>query len=175
MSKLAFVLAAMIGFGALGCDDEDILDEVNDDQGDIPTTDDSLQPGTPVAPATTVWRATLVDVDTNTNISGDASVLQVEGESSFDASITIHNDTSTCSRPWHVHFGTCATGGGIVGDPAAYPELVADSAGNASATATVATTLDPGQPYHVNVHYSDSQFDRIIACGDLVLQAVVVP
>jgi hypothetical protein len=177
MSKLAIVLTALVGFGALGCDDNDELDD-NDideaiDEGEIPIGDD-MEPVTPVAPATIEWRATLVDIDASTNITGESVVLQSEGEQSFNAAVSISNDSATCARPWHVHFGTCATGGAIVGNDADYPDLVVAADGTASATAVVGVGLDPAQAYHVNVHYSESQFDRIIACGDLVLTTVVV-
>src|SRR5262245_9849082 len=122
MSKVAFVLAAMIGFGALGCDDN-LIDDEDNEIDDIEDGQIGVNPPVPVAPATIEWRATLVDIDSSTNITGESVVLQSEGAQSFNASITIRNDSATCARPWHVHFGTCATGGAIVGNPAAYPNL----------------------------------------------------
>jgi hypothetical protein len=71
------------------------------------------------------------------------------------------------AHPWHIHRGTCASGGGIVGDANAYPVLRPTSAGAANATAYVRVQLVPGEPYHVNVHRSAQQLDQIIGCGDL--------
>lgn len=172
MRNFAFALTAIVGFGAIGCDEEIDLDdtEVPPDITEIPPINTD---GQPVAPAVLEWRATLADTDSTTNITGDARVTEAEDAGSFQATISI-NDGSTCDRPWHVHYGTCATGGGIVGDPAAYTNLVSASDGTASADVVVAGTLDPSQPYHVNVHYSDSQLDRIVACGDLVLTTVAL-
>jgi superoxide dismutase, Cu-Zn family len=71
------------------------------------------------------------------------------------------------AHPWHVHRGTCATGGDIVGDPAAYPILRPTSAGAATATAHIAVQLVPGESYHVNVHRSAQALGEVIGCGDL--------
>lgn len=173
MSKLACVFIAVFAFACDDNDDDfdfdDVIDEADEvvDEGDV---GDIIS----VQPTVLEWRATLVDIDPGTNLVGDVVVFQNEGEQVFDAAISVRNDTATCARPWHVHFGTCETGGAIVGDPASYQLLVIDSDGSAASDATVRTGLDPGQPYHVNVHYSESQVDRIIACGDLVLQAAIV-
>lgn len=169
MRKLAFALIATASFGA-GCDEEPDLDDLDDINvpTDIPT--DDFQP---VAPQVLEWHAALVDTDSTTNITGDARVTETEGDGSFHATITIVDGTN-CSRPWHVHFGTCATGGGIVGDPASYTNLTATDDGTASADVVVAASLDPNQSYHVNVHYSDAQLDRIVACGDLVLTSTTL-
>lgn len=174
MSKLACAFLALFAFA---CDDDDFInpdvDDAIDEAADV-VADGDIGDIIAVTPAVLEWRATLVDIDPSTNLVGDAVVFQNDGEQAFDAAITVRNDSATCARPWHVHFGTCATGGAIVGDPASYQPLVIDSAGAASSDALVRTGLDPAQPYHVNVHYSESQVDRIIACGDLVLQPAVV-
>jgi hypothetical protein len=171
MSKLACVFIAVFAFA---CDDDiDGLDENFDeslDESDEIVEDGEVGDIISVSPATLEWRATLVDIDPSTNLVGDAVVFQTEGDQAFDAAVTIRNDSATCARPWHVHFGTCATGGAIVGDPASYDLLVIASDGTAASDVTVRTALDPTQAYHVNIHYSESQIDRIIACGDLVLQ-----
>jgi hypothetical protein len=169
MRKLAFALTAIVGFGAIGCDDEPDLDDLDDlDDIDVPP-----EVTVPVAPAVLEWQATLADTDSTTNITGEARVTETEDAGSFRATISI-SDSSTCSRPWHVHYGTCESGGDIVGDPASYTNLVSASDGTASADVVVAASLDPSQPYHVNVHYSDSQLGRIVACGDLVLTTVAL-
>jgi hypothetical protein len=71
------------------------------------------------------------------------------------------------SHPWHIHRGTCATGGAIVGDAGAYPVLRPTSAGAATATAHIRVQLVPGEGYHVNVHRSPQALGQIIGCGDL--------
>lgn len=168
MRNLAFALTVIAGFGAIGCDDEPDLDDINVPP-QIPGDVADVQP---VAPAVLEWNASLADTDATTNITGTAHVTQAEGAGSFHATISI-SDSSNCDRPWHVHYGTCATGGDIVGDPASYTNLISTN-GTASADVIVAASLDPSQPYHVNVHYSDSQLGRVVACGDLVLTSATL-
>ena len=83
------------------------------------------------------------------------------------ASISLAGDRSGAVRPWHVHTGTCGSGGGIVGDPTAYPPLRAGTNGSATAEARVDVGLRPGQQYHVNIHESPSSLGNIVACGNL--------
>lgn len=83
------------------------------------------------------------------------------------AAINLVGGQAGATHPWHVHRGTCATGGAIVGDPAAYPPLRPNSAGAATATALIRVQLVPGEDYHINVHQSPEALNQIIACGDL--------
>lgn len=168
MRNLAFALTAIAGFGVIGCDDEPDLDDINVP----PVLPEGVTDVQPVAPAVLEWNAVLADTDATTNITGVAHVSEADGAGSFHATISI-SDSSNCDRPWHIHFGTCASGGDIVGDPASYTTLTATN-GSASADVVVAASLDPSQSYHVNVHYSDSQLGRIVACGDLVPTSVVL-
>jgi hypothetical protein len=70
--------------------------------------------------------------------------------------------------PWHVHEGTCETGGPIVGDPAVYPPLTVGTDGRAEAnTRLINLRLSEARKYHVNVHRSPSDLATIIACGEL--------
>jgi hypothetical protein len=81
--------------------------------------------------------------------------------------INLAGGQAGASHPWHVHRGTCATGGAIVGDITAYPVLRPNSAGAATATALIRVQLVPGEDYHVNVHRSPGELGEIVACGDL--------
>jgi hypothetical protein len=80
--------------------------------------------------------------------------------------ISIEGAAASAQHPWHVHTGTCATGGGIVGDASAYPVLTAGVGGAASANASIGVALREDQRYHVNVHRSPTDL-TVIACGDL--------
>jgi hypothetical protein len=114
------------------------------------------------------WSTNLVGQGISPDVSGQSTVRQELDEDGFTARISIEDDQSGTRRPWHVHFGTCATGGDIVGDPASYPVLNIAGNGRANATATVeGVRLITGEPYHVNVHLSPDELDTIIACGDL--------
>jgi hypothetical protein len=103
-------------------------------------------------------------------ISGSSDVTWATGGAAFMANIDVRGDETEAVRPWHVHHGTCAQGGEVVGGAAHYPALNMDSGGSAEATATVPIALDPAAQYHVNVHQSPSEMGTIIACGDLVQQ-----
>jgi superoxide dismutase, Cu-Zn family len=96
-----------------------------------------------------------------------ASVRAVVGPGTTAVAINLAGGTPNATHPWHVHSGTCASGGPIVGDPAAYPPLTPGSGGSAAATAALRVPLVPGSDYHVNVHLSPTQLGTVIACGDL--------
>ncbi|MEX1184187.1 MAG: hypothetical protein WEF86_13225 [Gemmatimonadota bacterium] len=110
------------------------------------------------------WESTL----TARNDSGvrGAAAVYAAGVGS-QVSISIAGSTPNAHHPWHVHRGTCATGGAIVGDRDAYPPLHVGSDGAASGTATISVGLDENTEYHVNVHKSATEMGTAIACGNL--------
>jgi hypothetical protein len=70
--------------------------------------------------------------------------------------------------PWHIHEGTCETGGPIYGDANAYAPLHVGDDGTAEGTARLINLkLNEARKYHVNVHASPSNMGTIIACGDV--------
>jgi superoxide dismutase, Cu-Zn family len=148
------ISAALIAAGAatflLGCSDDD-----NDEAPSLAQrTDVATIAGNPG------WE----------NLNGESRVAWTPGNSQFLASIELDGDAPAALRPWHVHFGTCGTGGGIVGPPADYPPLMIASDGSASASARIDVALDVNAPYHVNVHLSPAEMATLIACGDLTQQ-----
>jgi superoxide dismutase, Cu-Zn family len=149
-----FAVAALVGCD----DDDDVFDD--DDIGD----DDVPPPA-----QTLVWRAQLTST-MGTALAGDAVVRQRIGADAFTADIDLRSDAPNATRPWHVHFGNCASGGDIVGDPAAYQPLVTSADGAASTSARVTFQLDASADYHVNVHISPADLPTIIACGNLILE-----
>ena len=88
------------------------------------------------------------------------------GAGSSTASITLTNGTPTSVHPWHVHSGTCATGGPIVGATGDYPLLEVAADRSARATASIGVGMGDETRYHVNVHRSTGDM-TVIACGDL--------
>jgi len=156
MKRIALLLVAALAFGCS-----------NDNNNDL---DDFLDARITPVPGTIEWRAHLVSLDQALGINGDATVVEVVNEAAFTASITIRNDVVGAIRPWHVHFGTCATGGAIVGEDAAYPRLQVGADGAATVNVMIRVGLDPALAYHINVHKSDAEFNTIIACGDMILQ-----
>ncbi len=82
------------------------------------------------------------------------------------ANLTLSGGSAGGVHPWHIHEGTCSSGGPIVGDPSAYPVLQPDAGGNASATVALDVGLSTDADYHVNIHQSPDD-DTVVGCGDL--------
>jgi hypothetical protein len=71
-------------------------------------------------------------------------------------------------HPWHLHEGTCDTGGPIWGPADAYTPLHVGNDGSAEGTARLQNLkLNEARKYHANVHLSTSNLGTIIACGDV--------
>ncbi len=101
----------------------------------------------------------------DSGITGGANVNTVTGSTA--AAVTIGGANAGEAHPWHIHEGTCGSGGPIVGAPTAYPVLNVGSDGTASATARVSVGLDPTKSYYVNIHDSPTNLGKIVACGEL--------
>ncbi|MBR9990486.1 MAG: hypothetical protein KFH98_12065 [Gemmatimonadetes bacterium] len=110
------------------------------------------------------WSAT---VESRSGSDVRATVRAATASGQTAVGINLAGGQSGGTHPWHIHTGTCGSGGGIVGDAAAYPPLRPGSGGTASATALVGVQLIPGQSYHVNVHRSPQALGEILGCGDL--------
>jgi hypothetical protein len=115
------------------------------------------------------WQAVLQGGAGWEHLSGSTVVRSIPGTVGFTATAALSGDEAGVVRPWHVHFNTCAQGGGIVGQDADYPRLTVGANGSATVTVTVPHSLDPAASYHVNVHRADNDLATIIACGDLSL------
>jgi superoxide dismutase, Cu-Zn family len=111
------------------------------------------------------WNATLTGQ--GAHAGARATARAVTGIAQTAIAITLTGGESGGTHPWHVHSGSCGSGGGIVGDPGAYPPLRPGTGGNASATARIALELMAGQTYHVNIHRSATDLGTIVACGEL--------
>ena len=110
------------------------------------------------------WAATLSSRNAST-VRGDLKLQSAVVGSA--ANITITGANPGALHPWHVHTGTCANSGAIVGSAGNYPVLTVGTDGRASANATIGAALSEGSAYSVNVHRSSSDMGTIIACGDL--------
>jgi hypothetical protein len=110
------------------------------------------------------WNAT-VDPRDDSGVRATVRAATAPGQTAV--AINMAGATAGGTHPWHIHRGTCATGGGIVGDANAYPALRPGAGGGATATAHIAVQLVPGEDYHVNVHRSPDALNEILACGNL--------
>lgn len=90
--------------------------------------------------------------------------ILVSGETRMN--LTLTGGSPGGIHPWAVRAGPCGSDGPIVGQEGAFPLLRPDQRGNASATATLDTRLDPEAEYHVVIHQSDTD-DTVVGCGDL--------
>lgn len=132
-------------------------------------TDDDDDVMGPISGPTVTWVADIVGTSTYP-ISGAASVVIADDAQSFTATIEITGGVPGSTYPWHVHFGSCGEGGGIVGGDA-YPALDVGPDGTAATNTIVLYALDVTAPYSVNVHLSPSDLPTIIGCGDLRTRA----
>jgi superoxide dismutase, Cu-Zn family len=76
-------------------------------------------------------------------------------------------DTPGTARPWHVHTGSCAKGGGILGGGKSYTTAASDDKGAVELKAILPIALPDTGSYNVNVHESMANMGKYVACGDL--------
>ncbi len=117
------------------------------------------------------WTTTL-EPKGETQVRGTASVIAGASAGTMTAEVAITGGVKNGTHPWHVHAGTCATGGDIVGPAADYPPLKADGNGTATATTTVNIAAPTAGDYHVNIHLSPAAMGTIVSCGDLKTSAM---
>lgn len=101
-------------------------------------------------------------------VQGQAAVAAGTRSGQFRATINIIGSQAGQQHPWHVHAGRCDAPDNAVGGLLEYPMLDVRGDGNAAASANVSGALELGRPYHVDVHLSRANLERVIACGDLV-------
>jgi hypothetical protein len=155
----ALVVAAAVGLGACAQRSMEM------DTGDV----------APIA-----WRATIETIGNAdslvapTNITGTATMPPASNATMTNVMVELHNGEPNATYPWHVHAGSCGSGGGIVGPPAAYTPLTIDATGGAQATVTLPFSTPTVGDFSVNVHKSADELGVIIACGMLAPGATPV-
>lgn len=105
------------------------------------------------------WRAILEPVGDG-KVRGGAMVEAKGDESRF--TITIRDATPNTGLAWHMHTGTCAAPGGVVGS--GYPELHAGPGGTAEAAVTLAISPPTSGNHVIQVH---GPTGAPISCGAL--------
>jgi hypothetical protein len=111
------------------------------------------------------WSARLTGQGAGAAMIGELKGAVIGGNSEF--TLTVSGAPVDATLPWHVHEGTCGSGGPIVGDASAYSPLVVGADGRATQTARVTVSLNEAKKYHVNVHASPTDLATIVACGNL--------
>jgi hypothetical protein len=110
-----------------------------------------------------MWTANLQPVGVRGEVTVDSPTT---GEAKV--TIALKGGAPSTEYPWHVHAGTCATGGAIVGGADRYAGLSVGAEGTSTGSATV-RALDGTKEYHVNVHRSRADM-TVISCGNLKLE-----
>lgn len=114
----------------------------------------------------TEWRATLAGKD-GRKLTGTATAVPAADGAGTVISVSLEGDTPGATRPWHIHSGSCAASGGVVGGGRAYMPLTIDAKGHASGRATLALALPDTGSFYVNIHDAAAAMAIIVACGDL--------
>jgi hypothetical protein len=118
-----------------------------------------------VPPPVMRWEANLTGTQQFPEVTAEANVIRTVGVTTVE--LRLAGGQPGATHPWHIHHGTCAQSGGIVGEPGSYPPLRVEQVGTAVGTAVIDFELQPGQPFHINVHRSANEMGTIVACGDL--------
>ncbi len=101
-------------------------------------------------------------------IKGNATMKGSDDEKSTIVEVELKGDAAGSVRPWHIHTGTCAAGGGVFGGGRSYTPITMDGMGGGKSTATLPVALPDTGKYYVNIHDSGSNMGKIVACGDLM-------
>jgi hypothetical protein len=103
-------------------------------------------------------------------IRGDVEMVAGNVSGTTAIEVTYARDAAGAIRPWHVHVGSCAKGGPVLGAASAYPALRVNAKGAAEGKATLRLALPDSGSYYVNIHESAAAMSKIVACGDLLLE-----
>ena len=103
-------------------------------------------------------------------IRGEGEMVAGKTPGTTAVEVSVARDAAGAVRPWHVHVGSCAKGGPILGSASAYPALRVNGKGAAEGEATLRLALPDSGSYYVNVHESAVAMSKIVACGDLLLE-----
>jgi hypothetical protein len=103
-------------------------------------------------------------------IRGDVEMVAGKVSGTTAIEVTYARDAAGAVRPWHVHVGSCAKGGPVLGAASAYPALRVDGKGAAEGKATLRLALPDSGSYYVNIHESAAAMAKVVACGDLLLE-----
>jgi hypothetical protein len=114
------------------------------------------------------WEGMVMGKD-GSKIRGDIEMEKGAKPKTTSVSVDYKGDVAGASRPWHVHVGSCAKGGAVLGDAAAYGVLKVSATGTAKAKITLAMAMPEDGSYYVNIHESAANMGKIVACGDLLM------
>lgn len=100
-------------------------------------------------------------------ITGEVSMQPTADGAGTDVSVMLMGDAASVTRPWHVHMGSCAKGGGVLGGGKSYTPITTDGSGHGMSKSTLPIATPDTGSYYVNIHESAGNMGKIVACGDL--------
>lgn len=105
-------------------------------------------------------------------IRGTGLVTPSEKSTEAKAAVTLKfdNDVAGAERPWHIHHGTCAKSGAILGGARIYPVIKVDAKGTGSAKLTLPIVFPDTGVFYLSIHESARNMSKVVACGDLILE-----
>jgi hypothetical protein len=116
--------------------------------------------GPPGTSADAKWRAILEPL-AGSKVRG-GTMVEAKGPASTHFTITIRDAAPNTTLAWHMHSGTCAAPGPVVGS--GYPELHSGPGGTAEAAVTLAVAAPAAGNFLVQVH---DPAGTPISCGAL--------
>ncbi|HJU90726.1 MAG TPA: hypothetical protein VJ672_15150 [Gemmatimonadaceae bacterium] len=117
--------------------------------------------------ASPAW-ATPVEDDTGGTGAKIVGSLTPDGDAKTIANVKLTGAQAGATYAWHVHYGTCATDVGVVGETSLYPALTIGPNGEGTATATLPFTTPSKKTgtFFIKVHEASSM-SNIVACTPL--------
>lgn len=105
-------------------------------------------------------------------IRGSGLFTPSEKASEAKAAVTVkfEGDVAGAERPWHVHHGTCAKPGIILGAAKTYPPIKVDAAGKGTLKMALPIMFPDTGEFYLSIHESSANMRKVVACGDLVLE-----
>ena len=111
------------------------------------------------------WTGTLMPM--NASGVGGTVTVRPAGDAQNQTTLMITGGAVGSVMPWHIHTGSCAQPGGIVGPPTAYTAVAAGADGAGTVVVTLPFAAPTSGTYSVNVHKSPSEMSTYVACADL--------
>lgn len=116
-----------------------------------------------------LWVGLAIGRDGST-VRADLELYAGKAPNTSTAEVSMRADVPASVRGWEIRRGTCDRPGPIFGTADVYPALRADRGGKAVGKATIAVAVPDTGDYHVVVTASPTDRQRVLACGNLVLE-----
>lgn len=114
------------------------------------------------------WEGKIAGKD-GSKITGEASMKEGADGKTTEVNVMLMGDENGATRPWHVHVGSCAKGGGVFGGGKSYTPITTEGMGHGMSKAILPVALPDTGSYYVNIHESAGNMGKIVACGDLMM------